>query len=173
MELIISHTSTLKPAFPMFLISVNDTSTHSLSYLNQKLCSLPVFPKSQLLSYHLDKFLPGVSRLQGQECSLPHPPLRNVFAASNPQDKEQACLPRKISRVPQLSAPQMQPNPLPAQHPSGPLHVTPVGFAGKGNRSCHLLRRKSSDPKVLCLPPAFMKQKQANVLACEQDRDTA
>ena len=45
-ELITAHTSTLQPASPTFQISVGDTSTHSRSHLNWKLCSRPKFPRA-------------------------------------------------------------------------------------------------------------------------------
>lgn len=85
-EVIISHTSTLKPASPILLISVHNTSIHSLSHLNQKFAVSLLFPKFQLLSYHLDTFLLAKSRMQGHKCSLPSPSLRNVFAASSLED---------------------------------------------------------------------------------------
>lgn len=126
-ELIISHTSTLKPASPTLLISVTDSSSHLLSHLNQKLCSLPRF--LNLSCFQTTLTCPCWVYLESKARNTlhPHPPLRNVPSASNLQEKGQACSPLKSNKVPQLSVPQMQPKPTahaastwtPPCHPCG------------------------------------------------------
>ena len=100
-----------------------DCIVHEVAKSQTQLATFIIFPKSWLLSHHLE--------MQGHKGTLHCPPLRNAVPASNLQDKQQVCSPLKSNGVPSSALLRCNPNPPPAEHPSGPLHITYVGFAGE------------------------------------------